>query len=140
MKNYYDQQQELQIALYRLEALKNKKEMYFNRTQPGTPDYTKEFVNGGVHKDAMTEYVIQIEKIDKEIEKLEDEIESLESYLKKMEKCLRNMKGVLEKIFVAKYIDNKPVSEITHLCHYSPTDVYRKLQIIKKMIEGGTEC
>ena len=137
MKNYYDQQQELQIALYRLESLQNKKEYYFNQTQPGTMDYSKENVQGGVHSDSITEYVIKIEKIDKEIELLQNEIESLENNLKKMEKCLRTMKGSLEKIFVDRYIDDLSVVNISIKRNYSPTHIYRKLQLIDKILKGS---
>ena len=134
MKNYYDQQQELQTALYRLESLKEKKELYFNMTQPGTVDYSKESVDGGVHKDALTEYVSRIEAIDICIERTEHEIEVLKKYLDKMEKCLRNMKGVYEKIFVYKYIDGLNVTQIVNRVNYSQSDVYRKLQVIERII------
>lgn len=134
MKNYYDQQQELQTALYRLESLKEKREMYFNMTQPGTMDYSKESVDGGVHKDCMTEYVIKIEKIDKDIIKVEHEIEMLNKYLKKMETCLRAMKGIYEKIFVYRYIDGLNVTQITNRVNYSQSDVYRKLQVIERIL------
>ena len=135
MKNYYDQQQELQTALYRLDALKEKREMYFNMTRPGTMDYSKDNVQGGVHKDLMTEYVIKIEKIDNEIEMLESEIDVLNKYLKKMEQCLRSMKGSMEKIFVARYIDDKSVNQIMHIVNYSKSSVYRELQRIEEIIK-----
>jgi phage shock protein A len=135
MKNYYDQQQELQTALYRLETLKEKKQLYFNMTQPGTMDYSKDNVQGGVHKDLMTEYVIKIEKIDNEIEMLESEIDVLNKYLKKMEQCLRSMKGSMEKIFVARYIDDKSVNQIMHIVNYSKSSVYRELQRIEEIIK-----
>ena len=137
MKNYYDQQQELQVALYRLESLQNKRQMYFDRTQPGTPDYAKEFVSGGVPKDVMTEYVMKIEKIDIEIAQLLDEIEMLDKYLKKMEKSLRTMKSPLEKIFVARYIDGLPVNQVAIRCSYSPSHIYRELQLIEKILKGS---
>ena len=135
MKNYYDQQQELQAALYRLETLKEKKEMYFNMTQPGTMDYSKDNVDGGVHKDLMTEYVIKIEKIDNEIEIVESEIELLNKYLKKMEDCLRKMKGSLDKMFVARYIDGLSVNEMAKKFNYSPSHIYTMLNYIRKMIQ-----
>lgn len=135
MKNYYDQQQELQTALYRLDTLKEKREMYFNMTQPGTMDYSKDNVDGGVHKDLMTEYVIKIEKIDDEIKTLESEIDVLNKYLKKMEQCLRSMKGSLEKIFVARYIDNKSVNEIIRIVNYSKSHIYRELQKIENILK-----
>jgi hypothetical protein len=139
MKNYYDQQQELQIALYRLESLKYKKQMYFDRTQPGTMDYSKDNVQGGVHKDIMTEYVIKIEKIDKDIQETQEEIEILDKYLKKMEKSLRTMKSPLEKIFVARYIDGLSVEQVATKCNYSASHIYRELQIIKRLVEGGKD-
>lgn len=137
MKNYYDQQQELQTALYRLETLKEKRELYFNMTQPGTMDYSKDNVQGGVHKDLMTEYVIKIEKIDIEIEEIQREIELLESYLKKMEKCLRSMKGSLEKVFVARYIDGLNVNQVAVRCNYSASHIYKILQVIDKILKGN---
>lgn len=139
MKNYYDQQQDLQAALYRLETLKEKKEMYFNMTQPGTMDYSKDNVGGGVHNDLMTEYVMKVEKIDKEIELKEKEIAVLQHYLNKMEKCLRTMKGTLEKIFVAKYIDRLPVYQIMELVNYSQAHVYRELLKIKMILNDSIE-
>lgn len=139
MKNYYDQQQELQIALYRLESLKYKKQMYFDRTQPGTMDYSKDNVQGGVHKDIMTEYVIKIEKIDKDIQETQEEIEILDKYLKKMEKSLRTMKSPLEKIFVARYIDGLSVEQVAVKCNYSASHIYRELQIIKRLVEGSKD-
>ena len=135
MKNYYDQQQELQTALYRLETLKEKRQLYFNMTQPGTMDYSKDNVQGGVHKDLMTEYVIKIEKIDEEISALESEIELLDKYLKKMEQCLRTMKDSTERIFVARYIDNKSVNEIMPIVNYSKSSIYRELQRIEEIIK-----
>lgn len=137
MKNYYDQQQELQTALYRLESLKEKKQLYFNMTQPGTMDYSKDNVQGGVHKDLMTEYVIKIEKIDIEIDEKQKEIELLESYLKKMEKCLRSMKGSLEKVFVARYIDGLNVNQVALRCNYSASHIYKILQVIDKILKGN---
>ena len=135
MKNYYDQQQELQTALYRLETLKEKRQLYFNMTQPGTMDYSKDNVQGGVHKDLMTEYVIKVEKIDEEIRTLESEIELLDKYLKKMEQCLRTMKDSTERIFVARYIDNKSVNEIMPIVNYSKSSIYRELQRIEEIIK-----
>ena len=134
MKNYYDQQQELQTALYRLESLKEKKELYFNMTQPGTIDYSKESVDGGVHKDTLTEYVSRIETIDICIERTEHEIEVLKKYLDKMEKCLRSMKGIYEKLFVYRYIDGLSVTQIVNRVNYSQSDIYRKLQVIERII------
>ena len=137
MKNYYDQQQELQIALYRLESLENKRQILFERTQPSTTDYSKEFVEGGVHKDLMTEYVMKIESLDMEIEDLHREIEMLENYLKKMANSLRSMKDHLNKIFVAKYIDDLDVVEIAEKFNYSASHIYRELQIIRKILKGS---
>ena len=102
MKNYYDQQQELEIAKERLQTLKEKKLMYFNETQPKSKKINGVMVKSSGHADKFTDYAARIETIDNEIKLLEKEIKMLAEYLKKMEYNLRQMKAPLEKVFVAK--------------------------------------
>ena len=127
---------ELATATYRLETLKEKKAIYFNATQPGSPKLKDISVSGSkTHDDPFLNYAAKVEDINKEIDILEKEIELLQIYLKKMENSLRNMKGILERIFVMKYIDGLKTSEISNKLHYSETHVYRLLNTIRTIVK-----
>lgn len=129
---------ELMAATYRLETLYEKKAIYFNATQPGSPKLKEVSVSGSKeHNDPFLNYAAKVEEISKEIEMLEKEIAILKKYLKKMEDSLRKMKGSLEKIFVAKYIDGLNIRQICMKVNYSKTAVYRYLSIIRDIIKDG---
>ena len=135
MKHYYDQQHELEIAKLRLKSLKEKRELYFSRTQPGSITYDSERVMGGTNNNTFDLYVENIEDIDVKIKILEAEIIILKENLKDMEQKLRQMEGILEKIFVARYIDGLSVNQICKKLHYGKSEVYRKLKIIRKILK-----
>ena len=138
MKNYYDQQLELELAKNRLTTLKEKKKLYFEETQPKSKKINGVMVQSSViDNNKFLEYTAKIEYLDDEIDVLENEIKILESYLKRMENTLRSMKGALEKVFVAKYIDGLSVKQITIRVNYSKTQVYRYLSIIQQIIKNG---
>lgn len=140
MKNYYDQEQELILAKLRLKSLKEKRELYFNHTQPGGISYDSERVQGGTVNNSFDIYVGNIEEIDKKIKQVEDEIRILEEHLKLMEYELRKMKGTLEKIFVMRYIDGMSVNQICRNTNYSRSQVFRKLQKIRNITKVATKC
>lgn len=127
---------ELMAATYRLETLNEKKAIYFNATQPGSPKLKEVSVSGSkVHNDSFLNYTAKIEDIDKEIEILKKEIYILKKYLKKMEDSLRSMKGILEKIFVLKYIEGLDVRRISYKLNYSEPHIYRLLSTIRQIIK-----
>lgn len=137
MKNYYDQQMELLAATYRLETLYEKKQIYFETTQPKSPKYKEISVTSShVPSESFLKYAEKVEELDKEIESLEVEIKILEKYLLKMERCLRNMKGILERVFVDKYIDGLKVNQISRKEHYSQPQIYRFLSTINAIIKN----
>lgn len=136
MKNYYDQQLELELAKNRLATLKEKKELYFEETQPKSKKINGVMVQSSiVDNNKFLEYTAKVETIDNEIEILEKEITMLEKYLKKMEYSLRHMKGALEKVFVARYIDGLKANEITDRVNYSIAQVYRYLSTIHHILK-----
>lgn len=138
MKNYYDQQMELMAATYRLEALKEKKALYFNETQPKASKIKDVMVDSSrIIEDTFLKYTEKTEEIDKEMELVKEEIEILKKYLKKIEESLRKMKGQLEKIFVAKYIDGLDVRKIAIKFSYSESHIYRLLSTIHQIINDG---
>ena len=135
MKNYYDQQQELLNNELKLKFLKDKKQLYFNETQPKTVLPKAVVVKGSSHNDKLLEYVSKIEDIDKEILVLEKEIRMQKKYLNSIEIILKGMKGTLEEIFTLKYIDNLNVHEIARKTNYSEPRIYYFLSEIKKTIK-----
>lgn len=137
LKNYYDQKYELHIAKLRLKSLYKKKSLYFNATQPKGVNYDKELVMGGQVKNNFDIYVEKVEEINIQIKLVEAEIIILQENLKDMEKALRNMKGSLERIFVLRFIDGFSINTICKRTHYSKSEIYRKLDIIKKILKTG---
>lgn len=139
MKNYYDLQKELAIALTRLKALKEKRELYFNSTQPGGMSYDEPVVMGGTTNNAFDVYAEKVIEIDLQIKLVEAEILITQKHLKAMEDSLRKMNGTLEKIFVARYIDGLTINQIARKMNYSRSQVYRKLQKIRNITKNATK-
>lgn len=139
MKNYYDLQKELAIALARLKSLKEKRELYFNSTQPGGMSYDEPVVMGGTTNNAFDVYAEKVIEIDLQIKLVEAEILITQKHLKAMEDSLRKMNGTLEKIFVARYIDGLTINQIARKMNYSRSQVYRKLQKIRNITKNATK-
>lgn len=134
MKNYYDQKRELELTKSRLETLQEKKRIYFEETQPKSKEFKGVMVNGSrIESNKNLTYMVKTEEIDKEIEIKLKEIKILEKNIKKMEHHLREMEGILEQVFVARYIDGKKVKQIAKQLHYSPSHIYTLLEEVKKI-------
>ena len=136
MKNYYDQQMELDTVKFRIATLKEKKAMYFTKTQPSSPKFSEKVNSSHVNNEPFLEYASKIEEIDKELEELYKEAEILENYLGKMSSSLKTMRGTLEKIFVARYVDGLSVKRIAEKFCYSESHIYLLLHKIKNIIKG----
>ena len=126
---------ELNTVLFRIATLNEKKVVYFNKTQPTSPKFSEKVASSHTDNNVFLQYVEKIEKIDEEIEELKKEKEILEKYLKKMEESLRSMRGILEKIFVSKYIDGLDVKRIAIKFSYSESHIYRLLTTIHQIIK-----
>lgn len=137
IKNYYDQQRELNTAKSRLKTLEEKRKIYFNATQPKAVVIKDTVVMSPPENDVLTKYMAKIEKIDKEIEILKQEIAVLEKDKESMEENLRKMKGTLQKVFVARYIDGLTVNQIAKQTNYSGPHIYHLLTIIKNILKGN---
>lgn len=140
IKHYYDLKRELEIAQLRLKALLEKRDLYFNNTQPGGMNYDNTIVDGGTANNSFDIYVEKVEELDVQIKLLEAEIIILQQNLKNIENALRKMKGSLYKVFVARYIDGLSINQIARKMNYSRSQVYRKLQIIKNITKDATKC
>lgn len=135
MKNYYDQIHELNIAKLRLKSLQQKRDLYFEFTQPGGNSFDEPNVMGGVKNNKFDIYVEKVEEINYKIKMVESEIIILKENLECMEKSLRSMKGNLEQIFAMRYIDGLSIKQICKKTHYSRPHIYRKLKIIRNIIK-----
>ena len=136
VKNYYDQQMELATVLFRIATLQEKKTLYFDRTQPSSPKYGEKVSASHKPSEPFLEYTAKVTDIDKELEELYKESAILEKYLRKMEINLRSMKGLLENIFVDRFIDNMDVKQIAKKYHYSESRIYDLIRDIKKIVKS----
>lgn len=135
MKNYYDQQQELEVAKNRLTTLKEKKRLYFEETQPKSKKINGVMVQSSiVDNNKFLEYTAKIEYLDDEIDVLENEIRILENHLIRMECNLKTMKGILEKVFVDRYINGLSIKKIAKKYNYSESNIYELLKKIRKIL------
>lgn len=135
MKNYYDQQLELELAKNRLATLKEKKELYFEETQPKSKKINGVMVQSSiVDNNKFLEYTAKIEYLDDEIDVLENEIRILENHLIRMECNLKTMKGILEKVFVDRYINGLSIKKIAKKYNYSESNIYELLKKIRKIL------
>ena len=135
MKNYYDQQQELEVAKNRLTTLKEKKRLYFEETQPKSKKINGVMVQSSiVDNNKFLEYTAKIEYLDDEIDVLENEVRILENHLIRMECNLKSMKGILERIFVDRFIEGMSIKRIAKKYNYSESNVYELVKKIKKII------
>ena len=135
MKNYYDQQLELELAKNRLATLKEKKKLYFEETQPKSKKINGVMVQSSiVDNNKFLEYTAKIEYLDDEIDVLENEIRILENHLIRMECNLKTMKGILEKVFVDRYINGLSIKKIAQKYSYSESNIYELLKKIRKIL------
>ena len=135
MKNYYDQQQELEVAKNRLTTLKEKKRLYFEETQPKSKKINGVMVQSAIiDNNKFLEYTAKIEYLDDEIDVLENEIRILENHLIRMECNLKTMKGILEKVFVDRYINGLSIKKIAKKYNYSESNIYELLKKIRKIL------
>lgn len=134
MKNYYDQQMELTTVLFRIATLNEKKALYFSKTQPSSPKFGEKVSSSHTNSEPFLIYAQKIEEIDKELEELKEEASILEKYIKKMESSLRDMKGILEKVFVDRFIDGMDVKRIARKYNYSESNIYELIRKIKEIV------
>lgn len=135
MKNYYDQQLELELAKNRLATLKEKKKLYFEETQPKSKKINGVMVQSSmIDNNKFLEYTAKIEYLDDEIDVLENEIRILENHLIRMECNLKTMKGILEKVFVDRYINGLSIKKIAQKYSYSESNIYELLKKIRKIL------
>lgn len=136
MKNYYDQKQELILAEIRCKSLEDKKEVYFQKTQPRATVIKDAVVMVEPHEDVFLEYTHKIKEVDDKLDILYKEIDIDRKAIEDMEKVLGTMKSKHMRIFVDIYIQGLSVRETAIKENYSESHIYTLLDEIKKMINS----
>ena len=124
---YYASQKEYDKILSEKEAL-------FLRTQPKATTYDKERISGGTPINSFEEYIESIEEkqIDARLDVARSILKDRERLLKLKEVELRNSKDWLDIIYVYYFIEKWTMRKIAKKIYCSPTEVYRKIEIIRK--------
>lgn len=125
-KNNYLKSQEF----YR--KLLNKKQVIFERTQPGAVKYDGEKVDGGLHINTWDDYIDKTQDLDNQIIVASEIMKARKMILDMSEQDLRNSSNVLDMVFVARYLDRKKVFQIPAIVNYSERQVRRFLRIIRE--------
>ena len=127
---YYDAQRKYDKVL-------SEKESLFARTQPKATQYDKEVVSGGTPSNSFDEYVIAKEnkQIDERLEEAKSILDDRERLLKLKEEELRHSKDWIDIIYVYYYIEKLSMRKIAKRIPFSTTEIYRKVEIIRKSIK-----
>lgn len=136
MINYYEQINELRIAEERLESLIERKELLRARIMKITSQPKEIVVGGGINSDKLTNYMIQVESIDKKIDEVTEDIRLLKKGLEAMEMVFNSYKddGIERKVFELLYIKHIRVSEAAKMIPCDRRTVYRYKNIIENKI------
>lgn len=132
MKNYIITSSEYDIVNRRLNRLKEKKER-LKLSLTSCTSKIKEVVSfGGTTNDKMTNYVAELEEIEKEIKELEGEAEKLKGDLDYMDSRLSNINEIKEQVFVMYFIRGLKPLQIAPKIPCGKSSVYRYIDEINK--------
>lgn len=112
-----------------------EKENLFSRTQPKSPNWDKMPSAGIVNE--FDSYLIAKEKakIDERIKEIQKILDDRHSLLKLKEQELYESKDIFDKIYRLKYLESKTIPELIYRLHFSRTQVYRLLNLIKNELD-----
>lgn len=128
-KNNYLKSQEF----YR--KLLNKKQVIFERTQPGAVKYDGEKVDGGIHINTWDDYIDKTQDLDNQIIVASEIMKARKIILDMSEQDLRESKNPMDMVYVARYLERKKIYQITAIVNYSERQVWRMLRIIQDNIK-----
>lgn len=114
-----------------IEYYLKQKEIEISNVMPKAVDTTKEIVKSGKRVDRFSQYVIEIEEIDRELDKLYADKKNLENYIEKELHRLGKYREVEQLIVYYKEqcIENFTWNQIAQRVYYSPAqcrNIYRK--------------
>ena len=118
------------------ESIVDEKKQLFEKTQPQGVNVEKERVSGGETVNTFDVYVIAVERaqIDKRLKEAKSISDSILEVLKRKESELRQSKDWFDIIYKLRYVDNLTITQVAVRVPYSRSQVWRKLNEIKKHI------
>lgn len=134
---YHEYRNKYIVAQRKYDEVLSEKEQLFVRTQPKATQYDKEVVSGGSPSNSFDEYLIAKEKkqIDERLEEAKSILDDRERLLKLKEEELRHSKDWIDIIYVYYYIEKLSMRKIAKRIPFSTTEIYRKVEIIRKNIK-----
>ena len=144
-KEYEEYRTKYYEAQKTYDAVLNEKEILFLRTQPSATDYDKEIVSGGTPSNAFDTYLIAKDKkqIDARLKEAKSILEDREMLLRYKTEELYNSKDWNDVIYKYYFIEKLSIRKIAMRIPFSSTEIFRKIQIIRKNInleQKGTKA
>ena len=124
-------------AQKQFDKILQEKEEIFAKTQPKSPNWDKIDSPTLTEHNNFDNYLISKEskKIDERLEEIKSILDDRERLLKLKEKELMGSREQIDKIYKLKYIRQINVNEIIKNANYSKSQVYRLLDIIKRVVK-----
>lgn len=132
MYRKYLEDKELYLKAQRsYKQLLDRKQILFDRTQPGAVKYEGEKVDGGIHNNSWDAYIDKTRELEDKIKVAEELMKARKLILELSLQDLRASTDTRDIIFVARYLDRKRVYQIPAIVNYSERQVKRFLREIK---------
>ena len=119
------------LALYN--ELIEKKEIMFERTQPGAVRYDKDHVSGGGGNNSFEDYLIAKERsrIDERINEQKTILDERKRLKELKEIELKQSKSLYDRLYIYRYLDNLSLTQIEMRIPYSRVQIWRILKKIQ---------
>lgn len=122
-------------AQRKFDEILKEKEALFAKTQPKSPKLDK--IGSCEYHNTFDEYLINKEryKIDERLAEIKLILEDRERLLSLKKHELYGSKNSVDKVYKMKYLEQHDVPYIGNTLHFSRTQVYRILDVIKKALK-----
>lgn len=116
------------------DALISEKERLFAQTQPKATRFDKEKVKNSNISNAFDDYLIAKEqkRLDERLEEIRSIVQDRGKLLEIAETELRQSKDIFDRIFRMRYLDGYSCARIAKAIHYSRSQVYRILDVMRE--------
>jgi hypothetical protein len=139
-KKFLEDNELYQKAQKNYRRLQNKKQLLFDKTQPGAVKYDGEKVSGGTHKNSWDTYIEKAQELEDQIYVAEGIVKARRLILKLSEQDLRESRNTADMIFVARFLERKKVYQITGIVNYSERTVKTFLKDIRNELKKYKDC
>lgn len=125
----------LYVAQNKFDQILKRKEELFDMTQPSSPGMGDK-VSGGERGNRFDAYLIskEEENLDALLKEARDILEDRKTLLASKKEELKYSNNLFDKIYYYRYIENFRIKRISKMTNYSESQIYRKLDTIKRNI------